>query len=133
MKTIVMDACAIIAYLRDEEGAGKVESALINDNCFAHAINLSEVYKDCLVRDKDIDIADQYINDIQKTGLKFREDMDSDMWKHAARLKANGKIALADCFALALTDRLKGLLYSSDHGELDPIKDEGKYSIEFIR
>ena len=34
--TFVLDACAIIAYLRDEEGAEVVESVLLGDNaCIA--------------------------------------------------------------------------------------------------
>jgi PIN domain nuclease of toxin-antitoxin system len=42
--TFVLDACAIIAYLRDEEGADVVESALLGDNaCVAHAVNVCEV------------------------------------------------------------------------------------------
>jgi PIN domain nuclease of toxin-antitoxin system len=46
--TVVLDACAIIAFLRDEEGPEVVESALLEDACVAHTINLCEVYKDCL-------------------------------------------------------------------------------------
>ena len=43
--TFVLDACAIIAYLRDEEGADVVESALLGDDaCVAHAVNVCEVY-----------------------------------------------------------------------------------------
>jgi PIN domain len=50
--TLVLDACAIIAYLRDEEGAEVVEAALISDNdCVVHAVNLCEVYYDCVRRD----------------------------------------------------------------------------------
>lgn len=49
---IVLDACAIIAFLRDEEGADVVESALLGSECVIHAVNLCEVYKDCLVRDE---------------------------------------------------------------------------------
>ena len=49
--TFVLDACAIIAYLRDEEGADVVESVLLGNNaCVAHAVNVCEVYYDCLRR-----------------------------------------------------------------------------------
>ncbi len=47
---VILDACAVIAYLRDEEGADTVESALISEECCIHAINMCEVYKDCLSR-----------------------------------------------------------------------------------
>ena len=50
--TLVLDACAIIAYLRDEEGADAVEAIFMDDNdCVVHAINLCEVYDDCVRRD----------------------------------------------------------------------------------
>lgn len=45
MTSIVLDACAIIAYLRDEPGASEVADVLLNPEyqCFAHSINLCEV------------------------------------------------------------------------------------------
>ncbi len=130
---IVLDACAIIAYLRNEEGAGVVEAAFLNDECTVHSINLCEVYKDCLVRGEDSSIADQLVDDLIAIGLITMNDMDEDFWKHAAVLKAKNRISLADSFALALTKRLGGTLYSSDHHELDPIAVSGEYLIEFIR
>ena len=41
----VLDACAMLAYLRNETGADVVENALLdaNSQCVAHAINLCEV------------------------------------------------------------------------------------------
>lgn len=42
----VLDACAMIAFLKGEPGADVVENALLdaNSQCMAHAINLFEVY-----------------------------------------------------------------------------------------
>ena len=44
----VLDACAMIAFLRGEPGADVVRAILHNpsDACYAHAINLCEVYYD---------------------------------------------------------------------------------------
>jgi len=42
----VLDACAIIAYLR-KEGGGEVVNNLLTDQntqCFAHSLNICEVY-----------------------------------------------------------------------------------------
>jgi hypothetical protein len=43
-----LDACAMIAYLRDEPGGNLVEGFLNSptDACYAHTINLLEVYYD---------------------------------------------------------------------------------------
>ena len=44
----VLDASAMIAYLRDEPGAGIVAEALLDpeSQCYAHALNLCEVFYD---------------------------------------------------------------------------------------
>lgn len=131
---VILDACAIIAYLRDEKGADIVESALISEECFAHAINICEVYKDCLSRSNNYIKADQELKDLYLTGLKILEDMDENLWKDVAKLKIEvKKISYADCFALSITNRIGGVLYSSDHHEFDKIAANGKYSICFIR
>ncbi len=44
--TCVLDACAVIAFLRGEEGADAVTSLLLNEDCMAHAVNLCEIYYD---------------------------------------------------------------------------------------
>ena len=48
--TFVFDACSLIAYLRDEEGADAVEALLLDryNICLMHAVNLCEVYYDFL-------------------------------------------------------------------------------------
>lgn len=131
---VVLDACALIAYLRDEEGADVVESALIQEDCFIHAINMCEVYKDALSRGENRNEADQLIEDLYSAGLVVREDMDEKMWKEAAELKSQiRRISYADCLALSLSVRLNGSLFSSDHHELDIIAGMGIYSINFIR
>ena len=42
----VLDACALIAYLRAEAGASVVGDALADsaNTCFAHGVNLCEVF-----------------------------------------------------------------------------------------
>lgn len=129
----VLDACALIAFLRDEKGADLVEAALIEGDCAAHALNACEVYKDCLTRGEPAAQADGLIDDLIATGLAIYEDMDEALWKNAARLKTRGKIAYADCFALELSMRLGGLLYSSDHHELDAFVGQEGLTIQFIR
>jgi hypothetical protein len=44
----VLDASAMIAYLRDEPGAGRVSEALLDPDgqCIAHVLNLCEVFYD---------------------------------------------------------------------------------------
>lgn len=131
---VVLDACAIIAYLRDEPGAAVVEEALLNDECFVHALNLCEVYRNCLVRGEPPETADALLADLSDLGLISREDMDPALWKHAAVLKGEiQNIPYGDCFALAITRRRSGILYTSDHNDFDRALATGNHAIRFIR
>jgi PIN domain nuclease of toxin-antitoxin system len=131
----VLDACAMIAYLRDEPGGDIVESYLLDKTnpCTAHAVNLCEVYYDFL-RAKDENAAQGAITDLASMGVIIREDMDAPLWQEAGKYKATiKKISLADCFAMALANRLQAELVTSDHHEFDPIAQSGICSIKFIR
>jgi PIN domain nuclease of toxin-antitoxin system len=52
----VLDACAAIAFLRDEPGAEVVEAAISGEESVSsiHAVNLAEVYY-AVARDEDED------------------------------------------------------------------------------
>ena len=115
----VLDACAMLAYLRAEDGAEVVKTLLKDQSveCFAHAVNLCEVYYDFLKTDNAKN-AKTAIQDLIESGVTKRDDMDSEFWMTAGRYKAEiRKISLADCFALALTNRLQAELITSDHHE----------------
>jgi len=117
----VLDACAIIALLRNEPGAEITERLLLEQNCMAHAVNLCEVYYDFLKAESK-DVANEAIWDIKKQGLIFREDMDSGFWQEVGSYKALIKrVSLADCFAIALANREQATLVTSDHHEFDYI------------
>jgi len=131
----ILDACALIAYLRDEPGAEVVESFLIESDhlCMVHAVNLCEVYYEFL-RAGDARSARAAMAELQSAGLVFREDMDLAFWQEAGRYKATSRrVSLADCFALALASRERGVILTSDHHEFDAIAERGICPVEFIR
>ncbi len=130
----VLDACAMIAYLNDEQGAEVVEATLIEpaNRCFAHAINLCEVFYQ-FHRAGGESAAVGAINDLNRMSIVERADFDQSLWQEAGKLKAKGKVSLADCFAIALTNRVGGTLLTSDHHELDAIAAAGICNITFIR
>ena len=130
----VLDASAIIAWLRNELGADVVENAIkdLNSQCIAHAINLCEVYYDAH-RNAGEAHAESVISDLASVGVIERNDFDQTFWKDAGRLKAGGGISLADCIAIMLTNRVGGTLLTSDHGEMDPVAVAGICNITFIR
>ncbi len=130
----VLDACAMIAWLRNEPGADVVDRAVrdVNSQCLAHAINLCEVYYDAVRKDSEARAQD-VLNDLQAVGIVERNDLDQAFWQEAGKLKAKGKISIADCFAITLTNRIGGSLLTSDHHELDAVAAVGVCPITFIR
>ena len=129
----VLDACAMLAYLRNETGADVVERALLDTNsqCIAHAINLCEVYY-IVHRDSGERDADSAIEDLKSVGVIERNDLDEAFWKAVGRLKAGGGISIPDCFAVTLSNNVGGTVLTSDHKEFDPVAAAG-CSITFIR
>jgi len=131
----VIDACAMIAFLRDEPGAEFVETILTHptDRCFAHAVNLCEVYYDFL-RSSNVRTARTAIEDLGRTGIRTRRDMSKSFWQRVGGLKGTiRKISLADCFALALSEKLLGDVVTSDHREFDPLVAANLARVTFIR
>ena len=135
---LVLDACAMIAYLRGEPG-GDVVGGLLADaanRAYAHAVNVCEVYYDALRRGAPpgpTRLADEAVALIEHAGVEIREDLDGDLWRHAAARKAHRRMSLADAFAVALTQRLGATLVTSDHHEFDAVAEERVCPVLFIR
>lgn len=130
----VLDSSAMIAYLRKEVGAIVVHQILTDpaNQCFAHAINLTEVYYDIIRISGEAD-AEQAIKDLFLLGVQAREDFDASFWKEVGRLKAKYRASLADFCGIVLTLRLGGTFITADHHELDKLAVDGVCPIQFIR
>jgi PIN domain nuclease of toxin-antitoxin system len=130
----VLDACSMIALLWGEPGGQVVESLLKNSavSCYAHSINLCEVYYQVLRRSDEL-TARQAIADLRVCGLIERTDIHETFWQKVAAMKARARISLADCFCLVLAIDLSGQVVTSDHGEFDPLVPVGLCPILFIR
>ncbi|MBT3271341.1 PIN domain-containing protein [Candidatus Poribacteria bacterium] len=137
--TVVLDACAMIAYLRGEPGWDTVAGMLADPDTqtYAHAVNLCEVYYDTLrvhgLRDPARSTAEDAIRDLERVGVVTRSDMDGTFWRNVGVLKATYRVSIADAFAIALTARLGATLVSSDHHELDRLDAAGVCPLLFIR
>jgi predicted nucleic acid-binding protein len=131
----VFDACAMIAFLRDEPEADVVHEILIDpaSTCIAHAINLCEVYYD-FVRAADEKTARAAVRDLMAIGIRTRRDMNTEFWTGVGHLKGTiRKVSLADCFAIELARRVGGQIVTSDHHEFDPLVNQRVCDIRFIR
>jgi len=134
MKSYVLDACALIAYLGDEEGADVVEKAIESKEykLYMHTLNLYEVYYD-YYRNDGKDVADNVLNDLLKFPIIYQERTDLDLLKIAAEFKVKYKVSVADSIALALTDLKNVALMTSDHHEFDEIEEANRLKFFWIR
>ena len=131
----VFDACAMIAYLRGEDGADVVRQILRDpaNRCVAHAVNLCEVYYD-FVRVSDVKTARAAIRDLAAVGIRARRDISRSFWMAVGDLKGTiRKVSLADCFAIALSRGLEARVLTSDHHEFDPLVSDRVCRVQFIR
>jgi len=130
----ILDACAMIAFLRKEPGADLVRRVIVDSAnvCYAHAINLCEVYYD-FWRVGGKSAAEQSIEDLLLFGIIEQNDFDTDFWKEVGRVKADNRASLADCCAIVLAIKLAGIVLTSDHGEFDKIAQDSVCQVEFIR
>ena len=133
MKKYVLDACALIALLRDEQGAEIVADALNSANegkaeIVIHKANLLEVYYD-LFRTLGKDKADDILSKIKERPILINAEISDEIFDEAGRLKATYKISFADSFALAQASVSGGELLTSDHHEFNTI--EGNEPITF--
>lgn len=85
---VVLDASAMIAFLRGEPGAEAVLNQMRNPECnpLAHALNLCEVYYD-FARASGETVAADAINDLLALGITERNDMHGAFWRAMGRLK----------------------------------------------
>lgn len=128
----VLDACALIALVRNEKGANIVADVYKNaDNgsirlCM-NRINLLEVYYG-FYRDMGKDYALNIVKQIESSSV-FITEFDREVFLEAGRLKATYKFSLADSIAIAQTIILRGSILTSDHHEFDII--DGKENLVF--
>jgi predicted nucleic acid-binding protein len=137
-KIYVLDACAIIASLRNEDGAARVENIFMsqkksnNIKIVMHKLNLLEVYYDVIKRCGET-TAKNVLSEIKKNPIKIISQFSDSLFFEAGKLKAKYKISLADSIALSTAYLQKGILVTSDHHEFDPIEQKEKISFCWIR
>jgi PIN domain nuclease of toxin-antitoxin system len=134
---LLLDACAMIAYLNDEEGAEKVEELLWQSNqgsgnLFMHEVNLLEVYYG-VYRDEGKELADETYEKIINLPIKILEGLRKGVLKEAGRFKAIYKISLADSIALAEAKVKRIPLVTCDHHEFDRLQDAKELDFLWIR
>ena len=107
----------MIAFFEDEPGANKVTEILDalmkrKAKAFMSVVNWGEIYYNTM-RVQGIEEAEDVIKQFNKYPIKLIE-ADQALTYEAAKLKGKHKIAYADCFAAALSLRLKAPIVTGD-------------------
>jgi len=131
----VLDASAMIAFLRGEPGADAVANALLDpeSQCYAHALNLCEVFYD-FERAANRHEALRAVSDLTRLGVMEDASLVPRVWQAAGTLKARlRRVSLADCFAIELAERVQGTILTADHHEFDALAGQTEFRVQFIR
>lgn len=108
---IVLDSWALLAYLKDEDQADRVESAWLKEGAMICSVNLGEVLYIRMRSDgegsaaADIDRVRQRLDVV---------DPDWPLTSEAARIKAHGGLSYADAFCVATALRANAPLWTGD-------------------
>jgi len=137
MNRYVLDACALLALLRNEPGADLVAEVINSANnadadVVIHKANLLEVYYD-LYRSLGKEKADLVLAEIKKRPIGINAEITDKIFDEAGRLKASYKISFADSFALAQAIVTDAELLTSDHHEFDAIDGTEPVRFKWIR
>lgn len=132
--TIVLDACALIAFLNDEPGS-EVVAAVLQEAASVEisVVNLLEIAYDAVRQSGDPRSAREIVDAVQRLPINIHWNIDDAVFHHAAHFKARFRISLADAFALALAKSLGAPVATSDHHEFDFLETEGAARFIWIR
>ena len=122
--TFVLDASALVALLKNEDGADKVAAVYTQAECgeaelIMNRVNLLEVYYG-FYHDKGKEYAENILDGVAHSIVSISE-FDKELFPIAGRLKASFRISLADSIALAQAIAVDGELLTADHHEFDCI------------
>ena len=133
----IVDACALIAFLYDEQGADKMQAVLEaayagTVDVFMHKLNVLEVYYN-IFKAEGKDNAQLFYSQMNELPITIINSIsDSTFWE-AGRLKATYRMSLADAIAVAESSTIKAALLTSDHHEFDVIDEKEEIEFMWIR
>jgi len=135
-KIFVLDACALIALVKNEKGANIVadvykKADIGSVQLYMNRINLLEVYYG-FYRDRGKEYALNIVKQVETSSVSIAE-FDREVFLEAGRLKATYKFSLADSVVVAQTIVFKGSILTSDHHEFDAIDGKENLIFDWIR
>lgn len=143
----LLDSCAIIAFLMDENGADEVARCFESGECCTLSINYMEIFLDLLRRRNTLEV-DAIVDDLNKLftckGIKVIESVPVAVAQTAALRKhevthsrdERGKkrtISWGDCFVYAFAEEYGMTLVTGDHEFLYLADIHPNVSVQFFK
>jgi predicted nucleic acid-binding protein len=121
-ESLTFDSEPLLAFFLGETGGEIVSDCLTKIqrkemDGFINVINLTEVYY-ILYRLNPLQ-ADQNCRALGHLGITILPVKDDDLWRNAAKIKAQHSLSLADAFAVATAEKQKSTLVVGSDKEFD--------------
>jgi predicted nucleic acid-binding protein len=133
----ILDACALIALFKREQGADKVR-ALLDEAMAGQAViymnivNLIEVHYG-FYRALGQEKSGLILELIYAMPVHFIDTIDTAVFSQASRLKAHYTLSLADAIGVATAIELSGVFVTTDHHELEVVASKEKLNFLWFR
>lgn len=108
---VVLDSWALLAYLKNERAAGRIEEAWLSQGAAISSINLGEALY-MRIRERGERAAAADVEKIRKRSRVVGPDW--TLIRSAARIEAGGRLSYADAFCVATAQRLEAPLWTGD-------------------
>lgn len=128
----VLDASAVMAYLRGERGAERVETLLArsSSDVAMHAVNLLEVYYKLASYGGEAS-ANEAMEDLASLGVKIHEKLDKSLRLRSGFFKIRYPfLSLADSICIALAEQTRSAVVTCDRPFVNV---EGAVKMNLIR
>jgi len=133
MNKFVLDACAVLALIKGEQGMDIVRDTIESDaEILLHSVTFLEIYYN-IVKALGFDCADIYFEHMKQTKINIVYQITENTIKNAGYYKSKYKISLGDSFVLASAKEHNAKIVSSDHHEFDVIEERENINILWIR
>jgi len=137
MNDYLLDACALLAFLRQEIGWEIIKDLLCKAvrkevKLYMNIVNLVEVFY-YRIRESGFKNIEYVFNEVYDLPISFIKYFDKDEIGEAAALKAAGGLSLADAFLIATAKLTGATLVTSDHDELEPVESKGEIQFLWFR
>ena len=134
---LIFDACALIAYINNEQGYDVIDDLLKKAidgeaQIFMNIINLIEVHY-TNIRSLGNDQASIILEKILAAPIQIVSVISNKIFNEASYLKSTYKLSLGDCIGLATAIELSDQFVTSDHHELESIASKETLNIFWFR